>query len=82
MSVIRRKSVDINRSLILKALTDVAFRKQLEVDPAKALGTKTLTSAKAAEIKKILATIKEIDARINGIADELLCADLSPCGIR
>lgn len=78
MSVIRRKSADVNRSLICKALTDVAFRKQLEVDPAKALGTKTLTSAKAVEIKKVLAALKEIDARINGLADELLCADLGP----
>lgn len=81
MSVIKRKSADANRALICKALTDVAFRKQLEAQPEKALGIKTLTPVKAKEIKKVLATLKEIDTRINGLADELLCANGGPCGI-
>jgi hypothetical protein len=80
MSVIKRKSIDANRALICKALTDVTFRKQLETDPAKAIG-KTVTPVKAKEIKKVLATLKEIDAKINGLADELLCANGGPCGI-
>jgi hypothetical protein len=81
MSVIKRKPTDANKALICKALTDVTFRKQLEKEPAKALGVKTVTPAKAKEITKILATLKEIDAKINGLADELLCANGGPCGI-
>ncbi len=81
MSVIKRRPKEANKALIIKALTDVTFRKQLETEPAKALGTKTVTPAKAKEITKVLATLKEIDARINGLADELLCANGGPCGI-
>jgi hypothetical protein len=81
MSVVKRKPIEKNKALICKALTDVTFRKQLATDPAKALGVKTLTPAKAKEITKVLATLKEIDAKINGLADELLCANGGPCGI-
>jgi hypothetical protein len=81
MSVIKRKTTEANKALICKALTDVTFRKQLAADPAKALGVKTVTPAKAKEITKVLATLKEIDAKINGLADELLCANGGPCGI-
>ena len=81
MSVIKRRSTDANRALICKALTDVTFRKQLETDPANALDVKTITPTKVKEIKKVLATLKEIDAKINGLADELLCANGGPCGI-
>jgi|APDOM4702015023_1054809.scaffolds.fasta_scaffold55380_2 hypothetical protein len=77
----RRKPAEANRALICKALTDVAFRKQLETDPAKALNVATLTPVKAKEITKVLAILKEIDAKINGLADELLCANGGPCGI-
>jgi hypothetical protein len=81
MSVAKRKTTEANKVLITKALTDVTFRKQLETSPAKALGVKTVTPAKAKEITKVLATLKEIDAKINGLADELLCANGGPCGI-
>ena len=81
MSVAKRKTIEANKVLITKALTDVTFRKQLETEPAKALGVKTMTPAKAKEITKILANLKEIDAKINGLADELLCANGGPCGI-
>jgi hypothetical protein len=81
MSVVKRKSIEANKTLICKALTDVTFRKQLETEPPKALGVKTVTPAKAKEITKILANLKEIDAKINGLADELLCANGGPCGI-
>ena len=81
MTVAKRKSSEANKALICKALTDVTFRKQLETEPTKALGVKTVTPAKTKEITKVLATLKEIDARINGLADELLCANGGPCGI-
>ena len=70
-----------NRELIFKALTDPSFRNLLQTQPAKALGVATLTPEKAKMVTVALSAIKEIDAKINGIADELLCANGGPCGI-
>jgi hypothetical protein len=82
MSNIKKTRItEKNRVLLSKALTDLTFRKQLETQPAKALGVATLSPAKAKEVKKILTTLKEIDAKIKGLADELLCANGGPCGI-
>ena len=70
-----------NRELICKALTDPKFRKLLQTQPAKALGVTTLSPEKTKMVANALAAIKEIDAKISGIADELLCANGGPCGI-
>jgi len=70
-----------NRELIFKALTDPNFRNLLQTQPARALGVTTLTPEKAKMVTTALSAIKEIDAKINGIADELLCANGGPCGI-
>jgi hypothetical protein len=70
-----------NRELIFKALTDPSFRNLLQTQPAKALGVATLTPEKAKMVTVALSAIKEIDAKISGIADELLCANGGPCGI-
>jgi hypothetical protein len=70
-----------NRELIFKALTDPNFRTLLQTQPARALGVTTLTPEKAKMVTTALSAIKEIDAKINGIADELLCANGGPCGI-
>ncbi|MBI5026609.1 MAG: hypothetical protein HZC12_07790 [Nitrospirae bacterium] len=68
------------KELILRALTDPAFRKLLMSDPAKALGKK-ITIEIRKEIKMILAAVKGIEAQISALADELLCANGGPCGI-
>ncbi len=70
-----------NRELVYKALTDPSFRNLLQTQPAQALGVTTLTAEKAKMVTNALAAIKEIDAKITGIADELLCANGGPCGI-
>jgi hypothetical protein len=70
-----------NRALVLKALTDPAFRKQLETAPAKALGVTTLTADKTKMVKKVLISIQEIEGKLDGLVDELLCANGGPCGI-
>jgi hypothetical protein len=77
----RKPSLEKNRELISKALTDPAFRKLLETDPAKALNKSKLTSTNSAEIKDVLSTLKQIDTKINALADKLLCANGGPCGI-
>jgi hypothetical protein len=70
-----------NRALVYKALTDPDFRKQLTTQPAKALGVTTLTPEKAKMVKTALSAIQEVELKLNGIADELLCANGGPCGI-
>ncbi len=70
-----------NRAVVYKALTDPSFRKLLETQPAKALGVASLTPEKTKMVANALAAIKQIDAKIASIADELLCANGGPCGI-
>ncbi|WP_456474395.1 hypothetical protein [Candidatus Pyrohabitans sp.] len=70
-----------NRELIYRALTDPAFRRQLEKDPASALGVRELSREKIKEIAFVLAAVKGIEAQIGALADELLCANGGPCGI-
>lgn len=73
------KKKQLNREMVLRALTDAKFRKLLKSDPAKALG-KEVTPVHRREIDLVLATLRGIEAQIQGIADELLCAN-GPCGI-
>jgi len=70
-----------NRDMVYKVLTDPAFRKQLETDPAKAVGKRELTEVQRQEVKKVLSIVDEIQQKIQHIADELLCANGGPCGI-
>lgn len=70
-----------NRDMIYKVLTDPAFRKKLEADPAIAVGKKELTAAQKLEVKKVLTMADEIHQKVQRLADELLCANGGPCGI-
>jgi hypothetical protein len=70
-----------NRELVYKALTDPSFRKLLKAQPAKALGVTTMSPEKAKMVTTALSAINEVEAKINSIADELLCANGGPCGI-
>lgn len=69
----------INRDLVLRALTDSKFRRQLQENPAEVLG-KRPSEVNARELQLVLAAVKGIEAQIRGLADELLCAN-GPCGI-
>lgn len=64
----------LNRELIVRTLTDPTFRRQLETSPATAL-KKQPTAQNLLEIKKLLETVKQLEARIHALADELLCAN-------
>jgi hypothetical protein len=64
---------ELNKELVVRALTDPKFRKQLKKDPAAALGVKKLGDIQAREVRLILAIVKGIDTQIAGLADELLC---------
>ena len=70
-----------NRDMVYKVLTDPAFRKKLEADPAAAVGKKQLTAQQKQEVIKVLSLVDEIQGKIQKIADELLCANGGPCGI-
>jgi hypothetical protein len=70
-----------NRDMVFKVLTDPAFRKKLETDPAAAVGKKDLTAQQKLEVKKVLTAVDEIHQKVQRLADELLCANGGPCGI-
>ena len=74
----QKKAAD--KGLIVKALTNPAFRRMLTTNPAKALGKKRVTAKHKDEIRFVLATVKGIQGQINALADQLLCAN-GPCGI-
>ncbi len=73
------KKKQLNRELVVRALTDAKFRRLLKTDPAKALA-KEITPLHQREIALVLATVRGIESQIGHIADELLCAN-GPCGI-
>ena len=70
----KRSDKQVNKELVVRALTEPKFRKQLLKDPAAALKVKRLSDTQAQEVKLVLAMVKGIDRQISGLADELLCA--------
>jgi hypothetical protein len=69
----------INRELVLRALTDRKFRKQLEEAP-RAVLRKEVSGIHQREIALVLAAVRGIEAQIRLVGDELLCLN-GPCGI-
>jgi hypothetical protein len=70
------------KQLVLKALTDPKFRKMLQAEPKKALGTRAVSTLNQREIALTLSMVKGIETQISALADELLCAEgPGPCGI-
>ncbi len=69
------------KDLIYRALTDAAFRKRLEAEPQRALHLKTFGGTQTKEIERVLVLVRDIEARISALSDELLCANGGPCGI-
>ena len=65
---------ETKKSLILKALTDLKFRKLLTTSPEKALNVRRLTEANKTEVRMILASVKAIEGHIAILGDSLLCA--------
>jgi hypothetical protein len=68
-----------NRTLVLRALTDAKFRRQLQSDPVTALGKGKLTQTQQQEVNLVLALVKGIEKQITGVADQLLCVNGGGC---
>lgn len=62
-----------NRELIIRAITDPTFRKQLEHSPKEALGLREFTERNRTEVRAILDAVAKIDGMVSGTADMLLC---------
>ncbi len=62
------------KELIIRAVTDPAFRSRLESSPKDALGLARLTDRNLAEIRTILDTVKKIDGLVAHVVDQLLCS--------
>jgi hypothetical protein len=71
---------DRQKELILRALTDPKFRRQLGAEPEEALGIQ-LDELNRKEIAMVLAAVKGIEAQIAALADQLLCAGGGGCHI-
>jgi hypothetical protein len=72
---------EVNKKLVLRALTEPEFRRQLETTPKDALRMPRFSQENEVEIRFVLAAVKAIEAQIAGLADQLLCANGGPCGI-
>jgi hypothetical protein len=68
---LRRKK---NRDMVYRALTDPNFRKQIETNPAAALGKtpQQITEKNRAEMRKVLEIVKQVETKLAQLADELL----------
>lgn len=73
----KRVAQRANRELVLKALTNPKFRKQLAKDPTAALKKEKLSKVQIKEVELVLEVVKGVEAQMNGMADKLLCA----CGV-
>jgi len=74
MAVLRTNPKRVNKEMLYKALTDPAFRKLLAESPTRALRVRRLNKLQLHEIKLVLASLKGIEAQMNALADQLLCA--------
>lgn len=61
-----------NKQMVLRALTDPKFRKQLQDAPHQVVG-KRLSAVEQREIDLVLVTVKGIERQISGISLNLLC---------
>ena len=73
----KRAAKKANRAMVMRALTEPKFRKQLESNPLKALNKKRLTAVQKKEVELVLAAVRGIGSQMNVIADKLLGA----CGV-
>ncbi len=69
---------ELNRRLVIRALTDPQYRFQLQTNPAAALGIPQLTAHNHMEIQRILQLVQRLEMEIGHVADELLCASGRP----
>jgi len=75
MTTRKESSKTVNRKMVIRALTDPKFRRELKADPGAALGKKKLTDVQLKEVQLVLAAVKGIDQQVANLADELLCAN-------
>lgn len=61
-----------HKELILRALTDPNFRRELEDNPERVMGHEISREARL-EIDMVLKLIEDIDSQIMEMADKLLC---------
>ena len=62
---------------VKRVLTDPAFRRTLETSPEKILGPNP-TRQDLDSVKKVLAAVGRVDARIDDLADTILCLTPPP----
>lgn len=68
-------------ALLRRLLTDPAYFRLLDTNPMQVLGPRC-TPEDVRMIKNALEQVRLANASIEHVADELLCANGGPCGIR
>lgn len=67
-----KKTKDMRKEIISRAVVDPAFRKKLFAKPEEIFGAK-LTIEDKASIERIKRLLPAVDALVNGLAGEILC---------
>lgn len=68
-----RKGMDKRREMILRAVADPKFRRELLKNPKKVFGVKELTPEDQQSLEMLRRVLPAIDGMIDGISDSLLC---------
>jgi hypothetical protein len=68
-----RKGVNRRREMILRAVVDPKFRRELLRNPKKVFGVQELTPEDKQSLDMLKRVLPAIDGMIDGISDSILC---------
>jgi hypothetical protein len=68
-----RKRGEKRREMVLQAVVDPKFRRELLRNPKKVFGVKELTSEDKQSLEMLKRILPAIDGMIDGISDSILC---------
>lgn len=68
-----QKGTDKRREMILRAVVDPRFRRELLRNPKKVFGVKELTTEDKQSLDMLKRILPAIDGMIDGISDSILC---------
>jgi hypothetical protein len=68
-----RKGADKRREMILRAVADPKFRRELLRNPKNVFGVRSLTPKDIQSLAMLKRVLPAIDGMIDGISDSLLC---------
>ncbi len=73
MGTMKAKRADKRREMVLRALADPKFRKELLENPEKVFGVEKLTKEDIQSLRMLKRVLPAIDGMVTGISDSILC---------